>query len=67
MTEKSVLIAITPNQGVLIEWLNSHPHSRIEIVTGDNGNPIQALVPTEDGLGRKSILFSDIAKKLNRA
>jgi hypothetical protein len=52
---------------VLIEWLNSHPHSRIEIVTGDNGNPIQALVPTEDGLGRKSILFSDIAKKLNRA
>lgn len=54
---------LTPNQVALIEWLKKNPYSRIEIVTQD-GVPVQALVPTEDGLGRKSVLFSDLTKKM---
>jgi len=54
---------LTPNQVALMEWMKRNPHSRIEIVTQD-GVPMQALVPTEDGLGRKSVLFSDLTKKM---
>lgn len=54
---------LTPLQAALIEWLKANPYSRIEIVVQD-GVPIQALVTTEDGVGKKSVLFSDVAKKL---
>ena len=58
-----VAYQLTPLQVALIEWLKANPHSRIELVTQD-GVPIQALVPTDDGMGRRSVLFSDVAKKL---
>lgn len=54
---------LTPLQAALIEWLKANPYSRLEIVVQD-GVPIQALVATEDGVGKKSVLFSDVAKKL---
>ncbi len=67
MTDKPgvnlVAYSLTPLQAALIEWLKLNPYSRIEIVVQD-GVPVQALVPTEDGVGRRSVLFSDIAKKL---
>jgi hypothetical protein len=54
---------VHPLQKALLEWGKKNPYSRIEIVFQD-GVPVQAFVPTEDGIGRKSILFSDIAKSL---
>lgn len=61
---KLITYELTPLQVCLIEWLKANPYSRLEIVVQD-GVPIQALVTTEDGVGRKSVLFSDVAKKLN--
>ena len=58
-----VTMRVTPLQRALLLWLKANPYSRIEIVVQD-GVPIQALVNTEDGVGKKSVLFSDVAKKL---
>ena len=66
MTNKGVNLIpyeLTPLQVKLIEWLKANPYSRIEIVVQD-GVPIQALIPTGDGVGRKSVLFSEVGKKL---
>jgi len=60
---KLITYELTPLQVALIEWLKANPYSRLEIVVQD-GVPIQALVITEDGVGKKSVLFSDVAKKL---
>ena len=58
-----ITIKVTPLQAALLAWLRANPYSRIELVIQD-GVPIQALVNTEDGVGKKSVLFSDVAKKL---
>ena len=55
---------VTPMQRALLEWGKLNPYSRIELVFQD-GVPVQAFVHTEDGVGKKSILFSDIAKRNN--
>lgn len=53
---------LTPNQVSLIEWLKAHPRSRLEIMTSESGEPMQAIVPTEDGLGKQSLSFSEFYK-----
>lgn len=58
-----ITIRVTPLQRALLLWMKANPYSRIELVIQD-GVPIQALVITEDGVGKKSVLFSDVAKKL---
>jgi len=60
---KLVTYELTTLQVALIEWMKANPYSRLEIVVQD-GLPIQALVATEDGVGKKSVLFSEVAEKL---
>lgn len=54
---------LTPLQAALIEWGRKHPHGRITIIFQD-GNPVQALVPTDDGLGTESVLFDKVAREV---
>ena len=51
-----------PNQLALIEWGKRHPYSVLEIKFQD-GIPISALAPTEDGLGKANILFTKLVKE----
>jgi len=53
---------LTPLQAALIEWGKQNPYARITIVFQD-GIPVQALVPTEDGAGSHMILFDKIARR----
>jgi len=53
---------LTPLQAALIEWGKQNPYGRITIVFQD-GIPVQALVPTEDGAGSHMILFDKIARR----
>lgn len=66
MTSKGVNLItydLTPLQVALIEWLKRNPYGRITIVVQD-GVPVQALVPTKDGLGTESVLFDKVARQL---
>lgn len=49
-----------PQEAALIEWLRHNPHGRINVIAQD-GIPMQAVVPTDDGLGMTSVLFSKVA------
>ncbi len=63
MSNKSLVsYQLTPSQVALIEWLKKNPYSRIELIIQD-AEPVQALVPTNDGLGKKSVLFLRSNKK----
>jgi hypothetical protein len=53
---------LTPLQAALIEWGRQNPYGRITIVFQD-GVPVQALVPTEDGAGMQTVLFDKVARK----
>jgi len=53
---------LTPLQAALIEWGRQNPYGRITIVFQD-GVPVQALVPTEDGAGVQTVLFEKVARK----
>jgi len=54
---------LTPLQAALIEWGKQHPYGRITIVFQD-GVPVQALIPTKDGVGTETIPFDKVARKL---
>ena len=60
---KLITYDLTPLQAALIEWLKRNPYSRITIVTQD-GVPVQAIVPTKDGVGSETIMFDKVARKL---
>lgn len=57
---KQLPYLLHPNEAALVEWLRRNPHGRINIIAQD-GIPTQAVVPTEDGLGMTSVLFSKVA------
>ena len=59
---KLVNYQLTRLQAALIEWGKQHPHGRVTIVFQD-GNPVQALVPTDDGIGIESVLFDKVARQ----
>ena len=59
---KAQLLEVTPQQAALIDWMRDHPHSRINLVIQD-AQPVQALVPTDDGLGTQSVLFKYLKPK----
>lgn len=52
---------LTPLQVSLIEWGKRHPYGRIQIIFQD-GVPVQAIVPTEDGMGNETVLFEKVAR-----
>jgi hypothetical protein len=52
-----------PYWAALIEWGKKHPYGRIRIVFQD-GIPMTAIVPTDDGIGEEKILFRKVAKEL---
>ena len=54
---------LTPLQAALIEWLKRNPYGRITIVVQD-GVPVQAIVPTKDGVGTETILFDKVARQM---
>lgn len=54
---------LTPLQAALIEWGKQHPYGRITIVFQD-GVPVQAIVPTKDGVGAETVLFDKVARQL---
>ena len=54
---------LTSNQIALIEWCKSHPHAQIELKIGASGEPTVIVMPTSDGIGKQTILFSDIIKR----
>ncbi|MFH1775083.1 MAG: hypothetical protein ABH839_00275 [Chloroflexota bacterium] len=60
---KLVPYSLSPLQAALIEWMKAHPYARIEIVVQD-GVPVQALITTDDGIGRETVLFDKVARKL---
>ena len=60
---KLILYELTPLQAALIEWAKQHPYGRITIVFQD-GVPVQALVPTKDGVGSETVLFDKVARQL---
>ena len=54
---------LTPLQATLIEWGKQHPYGRITIVFQD-GVPVQAIVPTKDGVGTETVLFDKVARQM---
>lgn len=55
-----------PYWAALIEWAKKHPYGRIHIVLQD-GIPMKAIVPTDDGVGEEMILFRKVAEELGFA
>lgn len=53
---------LTPLQAALIEWAKMNPYGRIHIIFQD-GIPVQGLVPTEDGVGTKTVMFDKVARR----
>ena len=60
---KLITYQLTPLQAALIEWGKKHPFGRIQVVFQD-GTPVKALVPTEDGLGTETVLFEKVARQI---
>ena len=54
---------LSPLQVALIEWFKQNPYGRITIVVQDSV-PVQAIVPTKDGVGTETILFDKVARQL---
>lgn len=52
-----------PHWLALLKWAEEHPYGRISLVFQD-GIPVQAIVPTSDGLGVESVLFSKIVERM---
>lgn len=60
---KLISCQLHPYWAALVEWGKKHPHGRIRIVFQD-GIPMKALVPTDDGIGEEMILFHKVAERL---
>lgn len=58
-----VTYQLTPLQTALIEWGKKHPYGRIQVIFQD-GVPVQALVPTEDGMGTETVMFEKVARQM---
>ena len=54
-----------PYWKALILWAEAHPNSKVSGLKFQNGIPMQVFIQTKDGLGLESILFSEVAKRLN--
>ena len=54
---------LTTLQAALIEWGKRNPYGRLTIVFQD-GVPVQAIVPTKDGVGTETVLFDKVARQL---
>jgi len=54
---------LTPLQAALIEWGKQHPYGRIRELVFQDGIPVKAEVPCEDGTGCEAILFDKVARR----
>lgn len=54
---------LTPLQAALIEWGRRHPYGRISELTFQDGIPVRAEVPSDDGTGHEIILFDKLARR----
>jgi len=57
---------LTPGWVALIEWSKAHPYTQITISIGDAGAPTHIITPTEDGIGVRSVVISELQKKLGK-
>jgi len=54
---------LTPLQAALIEWGREHPYGHIRELVFQDGVPVKAQVPCEDGTGFETIMFDKFARK----
>jgi len=54
---------LTPLQAALIEWGREHPYGHIRELVFQDGIPVKAEVPCEDGTGYETLLFDKIARR----
>jgi len=54
---------LTPLQAALIEWGKQHPYGHIRELVFQDGIPVKAEVPCEDGTGYETILFDKVARR----
>jgi len=54
---------LTPLQWALILWGKEHPYGRMRELVYQDGIPVKAEVPTEDGTGCETILFDKLARR----
>jgi hypothetical protein len=60
---KLIECKLTPLQAALIAWGRDHPYGRIRELTFQDGVPVKAQVPCEDGTGYETIMFDKFARK----
>lgn len=58
-----ITVKVTRLQAALLAWGKQNPYGRITIVFQD-GVPVQAIVPTKDGVGTETVLFDKVARQL---
>jgi len=54
---------LTPLQAALIAWGKEHPYGHIHDLTFQDGVPVKAVVPCEDGTGYETIMFDKFARR----
>jgi hypothetical protein len=54
---------LTRMQAALIEYGKKHPYGRIRELVFQDGIPVKAEVPCEDGTGYETILFDKVARR----
>jgi hypothetical protein len=54
---------LSPLQVALIEYGKKHPYGRIRELVFQDGVPVKAEVPCEDGTGYETILFDKVARR----
>jgi len=56
-------VEVTPLQLALLNWGKNHPYGRIHELVFQDGVPVKAEVPCEDGTGYETILFDKVARR----
>ena len=51
---------LTPAQKALLDWGKKHPHSRIKELEFVDGQPMRAVVVTDDKIGTELVRFDKI-------
>jgi len=60
---KLVEYKLTPLQAALIEWGKQHPYGHIRELVFQDGIPVKAEIPCEDGTGYETIIFDKFARR----
>jgi len=58
-----ITMQATPLQWALLNWGKTHPYGHIRELVFQDGIPVKAEIPCEDGTGYETILFDKIARR----